>query len=352
MSKSALPGTAQIKGGAIQGLNVGTQFAFYLPGKGPGNGSPIDSGAVVKSNGFYCTVQLSKPETKFTERQVIAYVTQQSYGDGVIKVYVDNRSKQAERIKDKLKDNLIEFTDDKSAAQLQLDQSGTSGGWALFVGNTDLTFATELATNTDSDFEKILTKIREYNQYQFLQQLNSRTTNLNARLEIIPLSGGKPDTTLLKTKLNASGILELEVGDQVVFKITNTDKATAYINIIDLQPDGIINPLLPCESSCDGWIVSPAEMMIKAGESLLLADKVIAIGEPYGTEILKVFVTREPLNLEYIRSTRGLANSKGVTSSLDMFFKRSYTLTRGTTVSIDPDGTVFSVPFKIVPKKL
>ena len=93
-------------------------------------------------------------------------------------------------------------------------------------------------------------------------------------------------------------------------------------------------------------------MKVKSGETVLLDNKVVDIAPPFGTEVLKIFVTREPLNLEYIKSTRGAGETKGMKSAFDKFFKSTYALTRGTSVSIDPDGTVFSYPFKIVPKKL
>lgn len=349
ISKSEKPGVAIVKAGAIQGLYAGSKVAFYKPGEVPGNGTKVDSGVVRKANNFYSYVELSNAATKFTERQYWAYMTEQNYGDGTIKVFVYDSNKKLNEIKKQLNKGIVEITLIKDSAAISLDTF--NGKWALFIGTSDDTFQTNITLKDTNDMNKVRASIEDYNRYLFLQRLENKLEDYRVEIEIIPLNGnGIADTNLQKQKY-ATGIPEFEDGDEVIFKLTNPGDLAVYVSVLDLQPNGIINSLVPDINKG----ITPEDLRVPPHSSITLSKAQITIGEPFGKEILKVFAAIEKMpGLEALATTRDATPKGGgmFNSSFERFFQNVNKGTRGCKLSIDPDGTVFSYPFMIVSKKL
>ena len=60
----------------------------------------------------------------------------------------------------------------------------------------------------------------------------------------MPIINGKLDTTAIKNKMINNSFIANE-GDTLTLKIKNTGMKDVYVNILDMQPDGTINPILP-----------------------------------------------------------------------------------------------------------
>jgi metacaspase-1 len=155
----------------------------------------------------------------------------------------------------------------------------------------------------------------------------------------------------------------LKEGDEVYLKITNTGSKRFFINIVDIQPDGKINPVLPNKKLKDRnnypAPIRAEDCIVKAGDSLLLKTLSITIYEPYGEEMLKVFLSEDKLDLEDILTDNDDSKSRGpggVLNNMARIFKHSAVNGMGTrgeegnTINTAQNGTIFGVGFTIIPK--
>jgi hypothetical protein len=172
----------------------------------------------------------------------------------------------------------------------------------------------------------------------------------NVELELIPVRviDGRIDTLKSESLLDRGGIMRFTTSDKAVLKITNNSSFDVYFNIIDIQPNGVVNPVMPDPNKFE----DPKEFKIPAGKSYVVPRKILSFGPPYGTETLKIFASANPLDFSPILKTKGnSAGTRGGTNPLETLFQSSYTMTRG--VAVDPistgiDACTFSYTFKIV----
>ena len=165
-------------------------------------------------------------------------------------------------------------------------------------------------------------KIRSYMQGKFIRSYENPTSKYNFSLELVPIECN----TQKVLNLNKAGDMVVKLGSCVKFKITNTGVSGAYFSLIDIQPDNVLNVVIPAINL--GYTAE--EYYLKAGESYT-TDYHIKISEPLGDETLKLVTSKTPQDLSGIISTEG--KSKRGFKSLDSFEKMlsiSYDLTHGT----------------------
>ena len=170
-------------------------------------------------------------------------------------------------------------------------------------------------------------------------------------VKLVPVINNKADSSMLATKM-VNGFYEFSEGDEITLSIKNTGKKLAYVSIIDLQPDGIINAILP--SNKKGNFDLPDSLRFKANNSTYVFDPntfKIRLSKPYGTEVFKVFVSEKEINLKDIANSKGASRGGGGNlTALESILKDSYqgAHTRG---SEPADGTISEIIFRIKPKQ-
>ena len=149
--------------------------------------------------------------------------------------------------------------------------------------------------------------------------------------------------------------------DSVYLKITNTGIKNFYINIVDIQPDGLINPIIPNKKLKDiNGAPTPINWLdcevISKGERIF-KNNAIRIAQPYGEETFKIFLSSDALDLEDILTGNGDKNStsRGVLNNLAKIFEGSAVSEAGTRsgsgkINTAQNGTIFSLNFSILPK--
>jgi metacaspase-1 len=196
--------------------------------------------------------------------------------------------------------------------------------------------------------EELKGKLEDYARYKFLQQLSSSVPGLKAEVRLVLLKDGKPDTAATNARVRG-GRLETYEGDQFTLWVRNTGRKDAYVNILDMQPDGVINPVLP-NRNMDNPIYSQ-DLKIPAGQEYFLPgmDK-IGIAPPCGTEVYKVFVSPVEIDVQDLANTRGA--TKGVMRAIEKLVRNSYNLSRGAPSMSLPsaDVTTSEYVFVIKPK--
>jgi hypothetical protein len=119
----------------------------------------------------------------------------------------------------------------------------------------------------------------------------------------------------------------------VFLKITNTGTKKFYINIVDIQPDGKINPILPNKQVTDinnaPAPITWQDCEIESKAERLFKNYSIRIAPPYGEETFKVFLSSSPLDLEDILTTKRQvgavqgAGVRGVMNNLAKIFEQA-----------------------------
>ena len=98
-----------------------------------------------------------------------------------------------------------------------------------------------------------------------------------------------------------------------------------YYNIIDIQPDGQVNAILPMQSELT--IKHAEQYALEAGAERILPF-VIDIAPPFGNEVFKLFASNEPFNLVPFIASAGL-QTRGSSESVVSAFKKEKIQTRG-----------------------
>lgn len=346
--------TILIKGGLFSGLSLKAGVAIYPAGTiDTANSIPLAKGVVTKSLNFRSEVTI-KPGDRGKVKRITegwVFVTSPVYAvDPVSIKIVENKSNgnltgystdEINRIKSSLNDLNVIY---KGVPDLLLVKGGDNDS-LIFAGN-GYVFRT-VETGTPEYSENLKEAVQSYVQYKFLQSFVASDENAKAEVKLVPVINGKADTSQIN-KFEKNGQYEFHEGDIFELLISNKSKNAVYVNILDLQPDGKINPLLPYKSIG----IYPEDLIIHAGERRLFSNNPIKLAPPYGTEVFKIFVSRNPLDLENLATLKG-GEPRGNLNGIEQIVKKSSELaTRGAVpTTSNADGTTYNLLFQIKENK-
>lgn len=351
--------TIVLNGGTVSGCTVGSTVGFYPAGTtGIADAVSIAKGTVISANNFTATVKLEKETADIVKKNPWAFVTETVYGNNKIKLSVDSLPEaESKAVREALKD--FQLTEITAACDLFIGKSESGSGWALRYANTGSVFADDIDI---SNAEAIKELMKRYDRFRYLSNLKFTESGLSAKVELVFLDDkGNIDQAKIKSRTQF-GRLELKEDDEVYLKIINTGNKKFYVNIVDIQPDGKINPIIPNKKLTD-VNNNPApirweDCVVNKGDSLFFKNLSIKIAPPYGEEVFKVFLSADPLDLEDILTTNDDSNSRsrGVLNNLAKIFKESQVNTTGTRggegkINTAQNGTIFGVNFAIVPNQ-
>ncbi len=136
---------------------------------------------------------------------------------------------------------------------------------------------------------------RRFSRYTFFSSLDIKDRRFSHDVRFIPIQHARCDTSLLLKKV-VNGVYEFNEGDSFVIEITNTGTKAFYFNVLDLQPDGYINAIMPNR----GQKVYSRDLQVLPGQTRIFDKAFIILSPPYGEEIFKFFFSPKPLDLELI----------------------------------------------------
>jgi hypothetical protein len=216
----------------------------------------------------------------------------------------------------------------------------------------DLIFE-EIPLSGFESIDKAVLAVKRYAQSKFIRELVLDDQEYRVEIRFVPVKAryenGKIrvlDTLDFSEYLKEDAVPTFTEKDQFMIEVTNTGNRSAYFNIIDIQPDGYINPVVPAPGK-DG-----KEYMIKKGQTYIVPDVLLdGFYEPYGTEVFKVFASREPINLSPIISSKGIG-TRGSSNPLETILQDTYQNTRGPKVKVssmpsESSGSTFEFIFRI-----
>ena len=339
--------TLVLKGGKLWGLDVGAQVALHKAGTvKPNASSLLANGIVTQANAFTATVQLEKDGGIMKESEGWVFLTTPVFKSSPLVLAIAN-SKKANGFSTNEAQAIMNGLANMSAVSFQ-------GNPELYLTHGPTRDSIILASNglmfgTFATPDSLQIQLKIYIQYKFLKGLEFKDPAYDVAVRLLPIINGKTDTSRNHSKM-VQGLLELEVGDQYYIEAHNKSAQPLYINILDLQPDGLINPVFPISTGRKPILKS--ELKIEPGQ-VRLFPILMNIYPPLGMETFKVFVAKEEIDMESIAKSNGERSRSNLTA-LQQLVDASFaaaskgSLTKQTTI---PDGSVYSIVFRIKEKK-
>ncbi len=350
--------------GKIYSVFAGTTVAVY-----PSNtynkaaAKPIAKGTIVTAGDYSSQVELDTELSDDVLKTAWIFLEEVSFGDLVVPVTVKatdaalfttikeivSNNKQA-KLTDAQGDVFIEQgADGFSPDSIYIS---TSGDYRLGVCSK------LLAPDQLSSF--ISSKIAGFGRAAYLRNLNMKNEELNVVFEFVPIdykrAEGNNNAMITdlpeKTIKDPSGNIVFQHNDRYNLRVINNGQERLYYNILEIQPDNLVNVLFPASNQ------QPTDCFINPGDTVRLT-RILRIGPPDGMNVIKLVAAKAPLNLRQIFVAQG--NSRGEAPKANNPFEKLMQginrtdgiQTRGSDEeTIQPDAVnIYSIPYKIVPKK-
>ncbi|HOK37647.1 MAG TPA: caspase family protein [Bacteroidales bacterium] len=312
----------EINVGQIGGINPGSNIAFTIPGvTSPDDNNTITTGKVISSTNLYSTVLLEKKYKFKSTAEAWAYPISKTPPQKIINVSID--SKTDPELKSMLERQINSSFFAKISnenPELTLNFSKTRGAKNFRIVNSIYNKEIEsISDQSDENLIKnVLSSIQNYSQGKLIKDMDYYDDRYYIIMELIPVKATvneDGDFKILEyldsmSILDKNGIPTFSTDNYAVIRVTNHGSKKAFFNIIDIQPDGFINPIIPTIDDTDG-----REYSLAPGESAVLKNTLIMFGPPYGNEIFKVISSDKPMNITQQITNRGTA-SRGDSSNI------------------------------------
>lgn len=175
--------------------------------------------------------------------------------------------------------------------------------------------------------KQIANIIKAYLQGKFIRSYEHTANNFDfdIQLEIVDCNNQK--------SINSVDVDKVKVGNCVRFKVKNNGLKGGYFSIIDIQPDNLLNLVVPAVD-----LGYTADEYYLEGGAEYVTNYPIEIAQPLGEEALKLIVSKNPLDLAGIITTQG-RNTRGIgdKSTFEKMMVATYgTMPRGTKIKRKP----------------
>jgi hypothetical protein len=331
----------RLKGGKLSGLNVGAKVAIYPTGTSdPSKVQQLASGKIISADNFFSIVQ---PDTKINLVNAVdgwVFITEQVFD---IKPVTVNVSKFAVADESAIRNGLRGFSSVVIGVNPELLIVKGVESDSIKVASNGYVFAA--VDHATTHMETLKEKLKQYAQYKFLKTLQTKEEGISVDVKLVPVINGTAELDNIQKRM-VNGRLELLEGDTVKLYAKNTGIEKVYINILDMQPDGIINAILPNEKED----MHAVDLHLEPGKSTLFGKYMIVIGPPYGTEVFKIFASSSEIDLEKIATSKGSTARGGNLSVLESLVKDSFdgVASRGSSPA-NANGTTSGIIFRIKP---
>jgi hypothetical protein len=357
INKITKPDILQINAGKLNGLFDKTTV-FILPA----GTSKVDiskiiaTGTITNAKFNSATIKLDKSLEDTNQKKYWVFVDKLSYGDIVLKVYLDPSVKDV-TIKDGVtsfltKNHVGEVVGDIQNSDLVV--SKTASEYVLNSSHGNSTIDQFTCSRGSGDLDLITQKLFNYAQGQYLKNLSLKNHDYEFEFKLLPIEYNSESNTAGELKPENSlyspcGIFEVNTKDSyVVLQVTNKSLKPLYFSIIEINSKGEISPFMPN----DKCTLNDSERKLEAGKTMIFKDCVYTFGPPYERLVLKGFATSTPINFQPTVQSRG-EGSRGSNNPLENFVKQSYTQSRGSegnNASNEVDGYSTEFVYEIVNK--
>jgi len=144
-----------------------------------------------------------------------------------------------------------------------------------------------------------------------LRRASASDPSLKVEFEIVPV----------KIAPQFSGSNTYKIGDTFQIRISNKGTKDAFFQLIDIQPDNLINLLF------DANILSPNDLFIKAGQTKLVDKITFRMSQPVGVEMFKLIASEKQLDLSVIATKVPVQNRSSQPSEFEQLLDELYGIT-------------------------
>lgn len=339
------PDIIQINAGKLNGLFDKTTVIIMPAGSSKVDASKIIAkGSITNAKFNSATIKLDKKLEDTNQKKYWVFVDQLSYGDIVLKVYLDSKVTEA-TIKEGVssfltKNNIGKVVDDIQKSDVIV--SKTASDYVLNSSHGISPIDQFTCSRGPNDLDLITQKLFNYAQGQYLKNLSLKNLDFEFEFKLLPIDYNSETNTAGELKsenssYNSCGIFEVNTTDShVVLQVTNKSQKTLYFSIIEINSKGEISSFLP-NDKCE---LNDSERKLEPGKTMIFKDCVYTFGPPFERLILKGFATSSPINFQPTVQTRGEGTRAG-NNPLENFVKQTYSQSRGSegnSVSNEVDG--------------
>jgi len=342
-----------INAGSMANLQLGDRIGFYNPYSTYSINNPEIAGTVTKINPFFSEVTLDKYLYIGNLKSYWGGTIQKSL-TGLINTF--NVKVKSTSLKDSIIKNLngfalIQFTDEQGKGMIK--EGSTPNTLQIIETSTGLPLTknlTQVDITQPGAWNNILAEMKLYAQSRFIREIAMEDDDIQIETELWPVKDvewtDEKKKTFSQFTYDTTYYYEAnrsyDPNKQYVLKIKNTGTKNCYISAIEIQPDDVINVLLPYQNA------DASSYMLKPGEEKTWLH-IRRFTEPFGTEVFKVFATSSVINLRSIVQSKGAA-TKGDMQTMELLLNDSYMGTRGDSPSgfdANNSGTIKSIVFEV-----
>jgi metacaspase-1 len=318
--------------GTIHQLNNGVSFQLYPVEAKDVSGPPSATGIIRRVELVRCQGVLT---SKLRDKGALKVIfDSKSFGNLGVSVKINYQHESAVALKQYLSqykyidlnkansDLLLEtyYDDTEKKKKLQLvNKEGKivwEKDWPDGVKNTLV----------KSEMESIWKQARKNAQAAFLRTLDKGGVLVNnVQVEMVPVvteldNEGRyiiKEVRDIRSKLNENtGEYDFKLGDDFIMKVTNNNEFQVYFSVIDIMPNDEINIMLPDRK------MNKTAAEYRVEPKAKLESEIFTLAEPVGKEFFKVVVSKEPLELSILATSRSATRSN--LTSFESFFNETF----------------------------
>jgi metacaspase-1 len=312
--------------GGLQAMTKGSRFSIYASGTNSITGSPMAQAEIAAVGPTMSVLNVTPlPDEQLLEklRTARAFETFHNFGDARIKVLIEAGAKTALRDEGlrelKVLDLLTVVEDTANDWNVRICRRGCENE-KLAIGHENAGLGVVTLMREDGSIiariaeapkllELIRTALEGEARWRFIKTLKNDTDpNLRIKMRLVPVTDIEQDP-ITKLAARARDLAEevqpsdgnqivLHEGDTVMLEVMNLGPDEPYFSILDLRSDGGVTPLFPHPLIRLGINENRLEVRNdKNGNPVwqrIPCPFVIRINKPYGNEVFKAIVTRQP----------------------------------------------------------
>ena len=314
-----------VNAGILAGFGNGAKVSIARAGTlDPESSGRLGDGTVINSNRFFATVQLNQKLSLISPASAWVFIKNPVYVSSVINIKIvrqENSSGGAVAIRgdnlgfsnteaEKIKNNLSKlYSVSFNGKPELLIKKGAQGTDSILRAPEGELFDT--VADVLSNTEAISKKIETYIKYKSIADLDLKQPGIKFDIRLFASFNGILDTAREIPKMK--GHYLVKAGEEIGILIKNTGEREACINILNLEPNGVIDCLLP-NSQYERDVqyqYKPWDLRFFPGRSLKYSIRINKY--LYGTKILKVFTSENEIDFENLATPVSLdnGNTKG-----------------------------------------
>ena len=281
------PNLVVLDAGQLQGLQDSTVVVFYpLDTRDTAGKTPLATGIVESAKPLDCDVSLDRPLSREQVKNAWVFVRQQRFGDLRLRLQITLPDGA-------LRDRMLEFARERPYIELVEAEPDllleTNNNLAQLLYRDETELYRQPAPNypigkTIGDLRKT---IGDYLRADFLRTVEAKCDGIEAEYTIYYTHDSIGQTSLTK----------IEVGKKVNITVRNTGSKPFYFNILDIQPDNVLNAVIPRTGHPTvEYYLEPGKTHPSVGHT---------VNPPLGREVLKIIATPEPIDLGSLIASSG-----------------------------------------------